>query len=396
MKDFRSLYIVLLLMVLVTCFIYFSRFMPLLLLIMLLTPLFALAAPLLSLLMLQIAVQPEGGDALDANSKFAGVKHGRFTLNIIIRNRSPFAITPLNLSLFCQVGDHVVQTLAGENIPAFSEIVVPLDYSLPFRGEYTVGLSRAVMFDFLKLFSFKKKTNGILQVLVFPREFDAEELPQHGEEAAAQPERTFAGEETYGSIREYRAGDALKHVHWKLSAKSEELIVRQTEQTALSQVTVFCDMSDYHTGSGDRQLELSDAVAEAGLAVCRAAVERKELACLFTDDQPGYAVRDISQYRRLRTTFARFPHEPAETTLPEMLRKHTDDISGELFVITGALTAETVGCLDELKLTERDFTLIVCSAVEEDLAAYINHRTKARLILCDPDDVGAALSRLAG
>jgi hypothetical protein len=396
MKDFRSLYIVLLLMALVMCFVYFSRFMPLLLLIMLLTPLFALAGPVLSLLLLQIAVMPEGGDELDDNSKFSSVKHGRFTLNIIIRNRSPFSITPLNMTLFCQVGDHVVQTLASENVPAFSEIILPLDYSLPFRGEYTVGLKKAVMFDFLKLLSFKKKTSGIMQVLVFPREFNVDELPQHGEESIAQPERTLAGEETYGSIREYRAGDALKHIHWKLSAKGEELIVRQTEQTALSQVTVFCDMSDYHTGSNDLQLEISDAVAEAGLAVCRAAMERKESARLFADDQPGYEVRDVAQYRRLRVTFARYPHEPAAVSLPELLRRHIDDIGGELFVVAGVLTREIVQCFDELKLTDIGFTLVVCAPVDEDLAAYINNRTKAVLIICDPDNMGEALVKLAG
>ncbi len=54
----------------------------------------------------------------------------------------------------------------------------------------------------------------------------------------------FSPEKTeVDDVREYRAGDTLKSIHWKLSSKSESFIVREYSQGTVKSNLVFVDMS---------------------------------------------------------------------------------------------------------------------------------------------------------
>jgi uncharacterized protein (DUF58 family) len=74
------------------------------------------------------------------------------------------------------------------------------------------------------------------------------------------------------SVREHRPGDALKHIAWKPSARSDQLIVRQTATQAPRQAWVVLRLDDSVSASANELAlvlasSLIHALAEAGLAV---------------------------------------------------------------------------------------------------------------------------------
>lgn len=65
------------------------------------------------------------------------------------------------------------------------------------------------------------------------------------------------------TVREYRRGDDLRRVHWRSSARSEELMVRQEEQPWQARATVVLDNRELaHRGRGAAS-SLEDAVSVA-------------------------------------------------------------------------------------------------------------------------------------
>ena len=60
-------------------------------------------------------------------------------------------------------------------------------------------------------------------------------------------------------LREYRSGDDIRQIHWKLSSKLDKLIIREASQSVSRSLLVFWDKRD------DATPENMDAMAEATL-----------------------------------------------------------------------------------------------------------------------------------
>lgn len=115
-----------------------------------------------------------------------------------------------------------------------------------FRGTYRVGVKCFYVYDFFRLFCIRVDVECFEDIYVMPRKRSGQ-----GSEAMAIADmttRTTKSPYTYerleiSDIRDYRLGDSLKSVHWKLSTKSEELIVRDYSSGVSDRAVIFCDMA---------------------------------------------------------------------------------------------------------------------------------------------------------
>ena len=65
-------------------------------------------------------------------------------------------------------------------------------------------------------------------------------------------------------IREYRAGDSLKSIHWKLSSKSEEFVVKDYNTGTSDQTVVFCDLAPHFPDREPHRDAATDAPEQTG------------------------------------------------------------------------------------------------------------------------------------
>ena len=97
-------------------------------------------------------------------------------------------------------------------------------------GGWEVVPEKCRVYDYLGLFSLpvRKKENQLL--LVFPQPRPIENLPELREETAVcwKPSTGAFGENH--ELRPYRPGDSLNTVHWKLTAKTGTLTVREAQE----------------------------------------------------------------------------------------------------------------------------------------------------------------------
>lgn len=98
-----------------------------------------------------------------------------------------------------------------------------------YGGGFELTVRRARVSDYLGLISLPVLRRGSMQVLVRPGEIPIEDVP------ALPPERCVSWQPSPGAfgesyeLRPYRPGDSLNRVHWKLTAKTGALTVREAQ-----------------------------------------------------------------------------------------------------------------------------------------------------------------------
>jgi uncharacterized protein (DUF58 family) len=120
-------------------------------------------------------------------------------------------------------------------------------YRLPTltRGEMTVGPLVAVRGDPFGFFRREASYGERRTVIVRPRTAPLELLAS-GHVASLDgldADAASSGTTTFDSLREYTAGDDLRHIHWRTSARAGTLMVRRLVDSSEPRTTVVLDTS---------------------------------------------------------------------------------------------------------------------------------------------------------
>jgi uncharacterized protein (DUF58 family) len=147
-------------------------------------------------------------------------------------------------------------------------------YFLPTsrRGETQVGPLRVTVTDPLGLFRRRLHYGGTAALLVHPRVVPLETLPSGTAASLDGPTSPTAatGTVTFHALREYVHGDDLRHVHWRTTARTGTLMVRQLVDSSLPRTTVLLDNRPDRYADEDG-LELAvDIAASVLVAAARA------------------------------------------------------------------------------------------------------------------------------
>ena len=115
-------------------------------------------------------------------------------------------------------------------------------------GIYTFRINSLKVFDYLSLFSGKKKIKDEMTVIVFPRKYEMNIDPgifsQDGDD---EDRRSLSLQgNNYGEIRqirEYRPGDPVRNIHWNQTARTGQLWVKEYEEESSGRVRLLLDLS---------------------------------------------------------------------------------------------------------------------------------------------------------
>jgi len=149
-----------------------------------------------------------------------------------------------------------------------------ITYRLPTarRGEIPVGPLRLVRTDPLGVARRVREYGSHRTLLVRPRTTTLPLLPSGRAHHLEGPttDRAPAGTVTFHTLREYVVGDDLRHVHWKSSARTGTLMVRQLVDASLPSTTLVVEARP-ESWPEPAGFELAvDAAASVALGACRA------------------------------------------------------------------------------------------------------------------------------
>ena len=140
-------------------------------------------------------------------------------------------------------------------------------------GTYEVGIKEVTVLDLLGVFSSVHENDHLMSVRVHPRVFDVGQLPV-AKDAAIEAKKTFTtvinDGMDYSGTREYRWGDPIKSIHWKLSARMNEgeYLTRLYETNANPGMAIIADF-DAPAYTSEELMSIYDAVVECAFSVER-------------------------------------------------------------------------------------------------------------------------------
>lgn len=172
------------------------------------------------------------------------------------------------------------------------------------RGVLTVGPARTVRSDPLRLFKRERSWQDKQTLYIHPQ---TAVLPATStgfmRDLEGNPDKQIVNDDlSFHAIREYQAGDSRRHVHWKSTAKTGQLMVRQYEETKRSQMLVILDpgIASYRD---EQEFEL--AVSAAASLGVRGIRDGRDVRVVLGREVPEFAVRQIAGLDELNTRSAR-------------------------------------------------------------------------------------------
>jgi len=139
-------------------------------------------------------------------------------------------------------------------------------------GVFPVGLRACVVEDLLGIV--RKRvilTDTSFSLTVLPRTFSTEPLTlSPGDPGSEIMARATEDLNAPSDVRSYQPGDAMKKIHWKLSLRKGELIVRKFDEPILQDVLILMDCSRPPSwGHPQAEADIRDALLETTASVLK-------------------------------------------------------------------------------------------------------------------------------
>ena len=194
-------------------------------------------------------------------------------LEIELACRSWIPVAPLQVEL-TESPDRPEQTLRMDVRPGR-----PLRLTLPLHaahvGVYSPGVRAVTITDLFGLCSMTCDT-GLEpdSLMVLPVPFDVDDLTYTaGESESEAMARATEDINSPADVRAYQHGDSMKKIHWKLSLRKGELLVRRFEAPVMPDALVLMDCSPPPRQSSDEAAaDLRDALLETAASILQHSV----------------------------------------------------------------------------------------------------------------------------
>jgi len=191
-------------------------------------------------------------------------------IRMTIRRATVLPVGPVELEVSSPMDDRAAGRILV-NLPPIREKEYRYAMSCPHRGHYQMGVSRVRVSDVFGLFTFSRRMNqGNAMVSVSPR---TETVPpmaiQPGDMGPQGQVRASEDMSSPSGVRPWQDGDHLKKVHWKLTMRKRELMVRTYEESARPDTLVLMDVSPINASRSQVMTiedTMCDAAASAALA----------------------------------------------------------------------------------------------------------------------------------
>lgn len=150
---------------------------------------------------------------------------------------------------------------AGQGIDVDTELICR------YSGTYYVGVDTIEIMDYFEIFKIRFHMPQKLKVTVRPRIIKPDNIAFITEEECKNSSKRGRGEYlTDNEVRKFVSGDSKRLIHWKNSAKRQELMVKTMITDELSEYVVVMDPR-VKTGNFESRVILCDKLRETTIAL---------------------------------------------------------------------------------------------------------------------------------
>ena len=229
------------------------------------------------------------------------------------------------------------------------EIMLPAEYC----GEMKIRCEEIQLQDMLRLFHRKIEPFEPVETTVYPRgvnvmvEMSQVTVGALRDEGRMQNRKGNDPSEMY-DIREYVPGDDIRSIHWKLSSKTEQLILREPSEPSHYNIVL---LPDFGRKIGDAQVtreEINTAVA-FGTAIGEQLLRLGRVFCVAVPLAQGMhlcEVRDRSDFRQMMMQWLGTPiPQQSGQVLQYFVTEHMEQQFTRLLVLSAGAYRQNLNAL---------------------------------------------------
>ncbi len=171
-----------------------------------------------------------------------------FFIQVVLDNPTLIPLINVNLKLSVENQFFKLNGVHTLNIPAYARqdnaIIYPLQSD--YLGILTIEVKELQVTDWLGFVTLHKKMQGKKEIVLLPSDCLTIEPElsalQNGMTEVEESKNKGTDFSEVQDVREYRPGDKLQNIHWKLSAKKDEWMVKERVSLSSSQLIVFVEL----------------------------------------------------------------------------------------------------------------------------------------------------------
>ncbi len=273
------------------------------------------------------------------------MKDTAFETAVRVSNRFIFPVVPLELRL--TVPDEDEAFMADKrlfvSLPPFGEAEIPVRCKHKFRGSFMAAIDRIYVVDPLRIIRVSKKLSEKMPMTFLPRKLNIEDiLFRSAVEQSVAPKRlNSTDKDEFSHVREYRDGDIFQMVHWKLTAKQDELMIKQFDSVNDLRAVVMCD---YRQQNDEIGMTRADMMIETALAFVRTALDKGVHSTVSFGDvnaEPSF-VNDEGSWSRFYDLACVIPPDLETEDFVKAIDKVDKSTAAILILITDSLSEELI------------------------------------------------------
>jgi uncharacterized protein (DUF58 family) len=261
MTKNRILYISLLILSIIYIYLFGGKVPYMMFYLMLILPVFSIAYTYI------IYVRFKYCQEIDKNFIIKGDKV-KFLFSL---HNEDFFLYPYMKIKFC--GENTIfanqfQTKSLSLLP-FKEKKYSFELECKYRGYYEIGIKSVELEDFLGIVKLIYKNFETKYITVYPKVIYLDRFnlkTNFVSETHSVLNNKFEDMAAISDIRKYALGDSLKKIHWKLTAKNRELMVKNFQSTTETSAIIVLDLHKT-LYSDEINIIIEDKILEAAVAV---------------------------------------------------------------------------------------------------------------------------------
>lgn len=231
-------------------------------------------------------------------------------------------------------------------------------YEIPVETQLCGGIrvecENIWYYDIFKLFRVKGKIPEQIRMVVYPKEVEASvEISKNfvgvsQEEEMIQNRKGNDPSETF-DIREYVPGDDVRSIHWKLSSKTDTLILREASDPTHYQMIIMPDFGLDQIETMEAREEINMAAA-LGNTLCRQLVRKGISFCMAFPTGNGLKLMEVrgnGDYQKMRAQWMGLRIQSnSGNGLRLFMTEHLERCFTKLLILSAGQFEQNLGSLD--------------------------------------------------
>ena len=252
------------------------------------------------------------------------------------------------------------------------------EYEIPVSkeqcGEIMVRCQEAYVYDLLGLFRVPIKSFGEMTTIIYPQkvqmhvEMSKDIYGRPREEGQIQNRKGNDPSEMF-DIREYVPGDDIRAVHWKLSSKTDTLILREASDPSHYNLAVLIDLGLEQENEPVSSASLNAAIAY-GSGIMEKLVRQRVAFCVVIPTKTGlrvYEIREERDFHQFCAIWYGIPMQKnAGTGFQLFLREQMEQKFTRLLILTAGKYEQ------DLKGMDQRIGITVIGTTQEDHILHTN------------------------